>query len=44
MVVEPQLNWADPYGAIWGGRDTGMVELAPGEAVDYAVRLELLTP
>ena len=45
VVVEPQFNWADPYGTVWSpGRDTGMATLHPGEATDYAVRLELLTP
>jgi galactose mutarotase-like enzyme len=45
VVVEPQFNWADPYGDIWStGRDTGMALLQPGEAADYTVRLELLTP
>jgi galactose mutarotase-like enzyme len=45
VVVEPQFNWADPYGDAWGaGRDTGMALLQPGEAADYAVRLELLAP
>jgi galactose mutarotase-like enzyme len=45
VVVEPQFNWANPYGAEWGaGRETGMVLLAPGETVDYSVRVELFTP
>ena len=44
VVIEPQFNWADPYGSEWSGRDTGMVLLKPSETVDYSVRLELFTP
>jgi aldose 1-epimerase len=45
VVLEPQFNWADPFGPQWGpGVDTGMAVLAPGEAVVYSVRLELFTP
>jgi galactose mutarotase-like enzyme len=41
VVVEPQFNWADPYGTAWGAdADTGMVELAPGQSVTYRVRVE----
>ncbi|HEV7518778.1 MAG TPA: aldose 1-epimerase, partial [Thermoanaerobaculia bacterium] len=44
IVLEPQFNWADPFGAEWGpDADTGMVLLAPGESVVYSARLELLT-
>ncbi|MGI8508714.1 MAG: aldose 1-epimerase [Gemmatimonadaceae bacterium] len=45
VALEPQFNWADPFGAEWpAGTDTGMVTLQPGELVTYAVRLELFTP
>jgi aldose 1-epimerase len=45
VALEPQLNWADPFGPQWGPDvDTGMVRLAPGESVVYSVRLELFTP
>ena len=45
IVLEPQCNWADPFGAEWGaGIDTGMAVLAPGESVVYTARLELFTP
>ena len=45
IVLEPQFNWADPFGAEWApGVDTGMAVLAPGESVVYAARLELFTP
>ncbi|HSF39226.1 MAG TPA: aldose 1-epimerase [Thermoanaerobaculia bacterium] len=44
-VVEPQFNWADPFGPQWGRDvDTGMVILEPGESVTYSARLELFTP
>lgn len=45
VALEPQFNLGDPYGKEWNGRvDTGMVNLAPGESVTYAVDLELFTP
>jgi aldose 1-epimerase len=44
VVLEPQFNRADPFGPQWGGVDTGMVILAPGESVIYSARLELFTP
>jgi galactose mutarotase-like enzyme len=40
VVVEPQLNLADPFGPEWPlGLDTGMATLQPGSAVSYDVRL-----
>lgn len=45
VVLEPQFNWADPFGALWREpRGKGMVTLAPGESVAYRVRLELFDP
>lgn len=45
VALEPQLNWADPFGSVWGpDADTGMVILQPGEEVVYGVRLELFSP
>ncbi|HET9213061.1 MAG TPA: aldose 1-epimerase [Thermoanaerobaculia bacterium] len=45
IVVEPQFNRADPFGAEWGpDADTGMALLQPGESVIYSARLELLSP
>lgn len=45
VVLEPQFNWADPFGSQWGADvDTGMVLLEPGESVIYAASLELFTP
>lgn len=44
-VLEPQFNWADPFGPQWGeDADTGMAILEPGESVTYSARLELFTP
>lgn len=45
VVIEPQFNWANPYGAEWPpGQATGMVLLEPGQAVSYDVTLELFVP
>jgi galactose mutarotase-like enzyme len=45
VVLEPQFNWADPFGRQWGpGVDTGMAILEPGESVVYSTRLEMFTP
>ena len=45
IVVEPQLNRADPFGPEWGaGAETGMAMLEPGESVVYSARLELFAP
>ena len=41
VVLEPQFNWIDPFGAEWGGRDTGMAAVAPGEAATYCARLQV---
>jgi aldose 1-epimerase len=44
VVVEPQFNLADPFGAEWpAGQDTGMVTLQPGSAVSYDVRVTAFT-
>jgi aldose 1-epimerase len=39
VAIEPQLNLADPYGAEWGGRDTGMASVPPGGPISYDVRV-----
>lgn len=44
IVLEPQFNWADPFGSVWQGKNTGMVMLEPGQSVTYAVQLELFIP
>ena len=44
VVVEPQFNLADPFSPVWSKDvDTGMVILAPGQEVTWAVRVELFT-
>jgi aldose 1-epimerase len=43
VVIEPQFNLADPYGAAWlPTRDTGMSIVTPGASVTYRVSLELV--
>ena len=44
IAIEPQFNLPDPYNQNWGGADTGMVLLQPGQSVSWRVRLELFTP
>jgi galactose mutarotase-like enzyme len=44
VAIEPQFNLPDPYNRNWGGANTGMVLLRPGQAVSWHVRLELFTP
>lgn len=44
IALEPQFNYADPFGAEWHGQDTGMVTLAPGESVTWQVQLQLFEP
>lgn len=39
VVVEPQFNLADPYGAEWAGRDTGMAIVPPGGSTAYEARV-----
>ncbi|HVT95969.1 MAG TPA: aldose 1-epimerase [Acidobacteriaceae bacterium] len=43
-AIEEQFNFADPFSAVWKGRDTGMVTLAPGQSVTWKARLELFIP
>ena len=44
VAIEEQFNYPDPFSSVWGKLDTGMVTLAPGQSVKWAVRLELFTP
>jgi aldose 1-epimerase len=44
IVLEPQFNYAEPYSKIWGGADTGMQLLKPGQTATYTVKLELFVP
>ncbi|WP_372784763.1 aldose 1-epimerase [Phenylobacterium sp.] len=44
VVIEPQFNLADPYGAEWRGRQTGMASVPPGGSVTYEARVTAFTP
>ncbi len=44
VAIEPQFNFADPFGKEWNGADTGMVVLQPGQSVTWKVRLRLFVP
>jgi galactose mutarotase-like enzyme len=44
VAIEHQYNFADPFGKEWGGMDTAMVTLKPGESTNWHVRLSLFTP
>jgi len=44
IAVEHQLNFADPFSKVWGGMDTGMVTLKPGESTKWHVRLRVFVP
>ncbi len=39
VALEPQFNLADPFGAEWRGRDSGMVAVPPGGAATYDAAL-----
>lgn len=40
VVVEPQFNLADPFGAVWPpATDTGMARLPPGASLTYDCRV-----
>jgi galactose mutarotase-like enzyme len=42
ICVEPQFNWADPFGDVWGADvETGMVKLKPGDCATYWTRTEV---
>jgi galactose mutarotase-like enzyme len=44
LAIEPQFNWADPFGDVWPADvNTGMVVLPPEADVTWAVRWELLS-
>jgi aldose 1-epimerase len=43
-AIEEQFNFADPFSALWGKMDAGMVTLSPGQSVTWKVRLELFVP
>ncbi len=44
VAIEPQFNYADPFGAEWNGEDTGMVTVEPGRDVIWKTRLEIFQP
>jgi galactose mutarotase-like enzyme len=44
VAIEHQYNFADPFGKEWGGMDTSMVTLKPGESTNWHVRLRLFVP
>ncbi|MDQ6678090.1 MAG: aldose 1-epimerase [Acidobacteriota bacterium] len=44
VVLEPQFNYAEPFSKIWGGTETGMQILQPGQTATYVVKLELFVP
>lgn len=42
VSIDPQFNYVDPFGHEWPkGEDTGLVELRPGQSVQWKVRLEI---
>jgi len=43
-AIEEQYNYMDAFGSQWGGMDTGLVTLKPGESTQWHVRLELFDP
>jgi aldose 1-epimerase len=44
IAIEPQMNFNDPFGKQWLNEDTGMATLAPGQSVQWKVRIELFVP
>ena len=44
IALEPQFNYADPFGREWHGMDTGMVTVQPGKSVTWKTQLQLFQP
>jgi aldose 1-epimerase len=44
VAIEHQFNFADPFGKEWGGMNTGMVTLKPGQSTRWDVRLRVFVP
>jgi len=44
IALEPQFNYADPFGSEWHGIDTGMVTLEPNQSVTWKTQLQLFQP
>jgi galactose mutarotase-like enzyme len=44
IQIAPQFNYDDPFGHEWpASEDTGMVTLAPGQSVEWRIRLEIFS-
>ena len=44
VTLRAQMNYDDPLSRVWGhDEDTGMVVLAPGQSVQWKVRLEIVS-
>jgi len=43
ISLDPQFNYADPFGKEWAGQDTGMVVLPPGHTAQWRIRLEIFS-
>ncbi len=44
IQIAPQFNYDDPFGRQWpASEDTGMVTLAPGQSVEWRIRLEIFS-
>lgn len=44
VAIEHQFNFADPFSKVWGGMDTGMVTLKPGQSTKWHVRIKVFIP
>jgi aldose 1-epimerase len=44
VAIEDQFNLNDPFGPEWNGRNTGMVQLAPGQSVTWKQGIRLFIP
>jgi len=44
VAIEHQYNFGDPFGKEWGGTNTGMVTLKPGQTTKWHVRLHVFVP
>jgi galactose mutarotase-like enzyme len=44
VAIEHQYNFADPFSKVWGGMNTEMVTLKPGETTEWHVRLKVFVP
>ncbi len=44
VAVEDQYNFVDPLGKEWGGMNTGMVTLKPGQSTTWRMRLHVFVP